>query len=1143
MADTEKDVPTRKWRCWWRWCRIIVLLAVLALAGFLFYWSRTGLPPFVKSRILSELRQRGVELEFQSLDFYWDRGLVAEKVGLSKIESAPGITAAAETLELGLEPFQLLRGRLAPGSVRLKGGRLAWNLPATNSPAQPLIVERVDASLHLGGNGLWLLEKFQLDFQDVHINARGRIVNGLDWWRNMAGREAGAIKLDEQLAQKCADFVAKWKFAAGTAVKLKFNADALRLASAQANMELESPAVSSPYGHLRQVAGGGRIYFLSESNSALRVELKLEVAEFTNALASLDNVRADGLIALRANPDGAGVERLHLIADAAGFRSNKFSHIEATLHRMDSAEATNPKFNLNLKIGRLESAFGTFRGLATTSQLATVSISTLPSNGTFQVTCQSVESKWGVVENIMGDGAWSSGRTNIALSFDELNSTEVQFSDGWVGAELAACPTNASLGQFKIEVKGRDWRSTKIGRAGRGWFHFDGLVAGVAIPPELVHGIAQLEQVQIGQARIGQFQAELTSRPAPKSAPQLGDETWGWWKSIEQYPAEWAFSAKDIQMQGVSNVECSISGKWQPPELVMEKGRASAFDGQIAWSGRIDVVKRQIQIRTDAKLEWHQLAGLLPEQATNWLHQLKWEQPPQLTAEAELLWPAWTNMTPRLAELQPSLRFVLYCDGNRMSWKDMTASAVHFQLAHTNRVWELMDVRLEQGEGRIDGRATFDERTGRYDGEAGLRIYPASIAPLLSNTNTQRGLTWFKGTSPPDVRVKWSGSWGKPETLAAEGTAYATNFTWRDVQFERLETKFSYTNKILQFLQPEIFRPGGEYARADLVVADFNRRLVFLTNSEGMVAPMAVAQAIGPNVIKAIQPYQFLQPPKARVEGVIPMRGEKDADVRFEVSGGPFKWWRVNSSNITGIVIWQNHDVWLTNVAAEFYGGNLSGNARFNFTDNGGAGFGFNAVFSNVNFQPFISQVAVSSNRIEGRLSGSLAITQGYTDNWNGWEGAGRLRLADGLIWDIPVFGVVSPVLNKISPGLGNSRAKEGSMSFRITNSVVSFDDLEIRAHNFKLHYEGTVDFNMRLNARVEADVLRDAFIVGPVISYVFKPLTKLFVYKVTGTLSHPESQPLYIPKALLAPFQPVRTVKKLLFGTSEIPKENPKDK
>ena len=78
----------------------------------------------------------------------------------------------------------------------------------------------------------------------------------------------------------------------------------------------------------------------------------------------------------------------------------------------------------------------------------------------------------------------------------------------------------------------------------------------------------------------------------------------------------------------------------------------------------------------------------------------------------------------------------------------------------------------------------------------------------------------------------------------------------------------------------------------------------------------------------------------------------------------------------------------------------------------------------------------------------------------------------------------------------------------------------------------GAIDFKGRVDARVEARLLRDAWVIGPLVSLVLSPLTKLFEYKVTGTLQEPQKEPLYIPKPLTFPLHPLKSLKE--FFTEE---------
>jgi hypothetical protein len=318
--------------------------------------------------------------------------------------------------------------------------------------------------------------------------------------------------------------------------------------------------------------------------------------------------------------------------------------------------------------------------------------------------------------------------------------------------------------------------------------------------------------------------------------------------------------------------------------------------------------------------------------------------------------------------------------------------------------------------------------------------------------------------------------------------------------------------------------------QADGLTVDLNAQLIYLTNGISTADPMMIARAIGPNIVSAIEAYRFTSPPDARVDGIIPLHGEESADLHFDLKGGPFQWWKFNIPHITGHVHWSGLHLSLTNVQAEFYQGTAEGWAAFDFPRNGGTEFQFGVNVTNVLLQSLMADLSSHTEHLEGRLSGTLAISKADADNWQTVFGYGEAHLRDGLLWDIPLFGIFSPVLNGIAPGLGNSRASAATTSFIITNGVIRTGDLVIRSTAMRLQYRGTVNLEGQTSARVDAELLRDMWLVGPLVSTVFWPVTKLFEYRVTGNLADPKTQPVFIlPKIMLMPFRPFRTLKGLL--------------
>jgi len=274
------------------------------------------------------------------------------------------------------------------------------------------------------------------------------------------------------------------------------------------------------------------------------------------------------------------------------------------------------------------------------------------------------------------------------------------------------------------------------------------------------------------------------------------------------------------------------------------------------------------------------------------------------------------------------------------------------------------------------------------------------------------------------------------------------------------------------------------------------------------------------------------------VNGCIPLRDINgvrdvdDADLRFDITrGAAFQWQKLRTPEIKGTICWLGETLVLTNITAAFYGGSAEGFAYFDFRPkHAGADYSFALDVTNVNIHLLVSDLSSPTNHLKGALAGRLVLTRADTRDLQTWNGYGQASLRNGLIWEAPFFSIVSPVLNIVSSGLGNSRATDAAAAFTMTNGVIYTDSLEIHSTLMELHYSGTVDLKQKVNARVTAQLLRNTWIVGPLISAATWPFSKLFEYKITGTLKDPIKEPLHdVSKILLIPLQPIRSLEGIL--------------
>jgi hypothetical protein len=639
-------------------------------------------------------------------------------------------------------------------------------------------------------------------------------------------------------------------------------------------------------------------------------------------------------------------------------------------------------------------------------------------------------------------------------------------------------------------------------------------------------------QTEWASANRVEFSADLATPAAADLPADAAD--WGWWTNIESYAFAWHGRLLQLHSTKIEADELACGGEWHAPQLTVTNLQGRLYGGQLAAHAQLDVATRALSASCASDFDIHRIGPLLTEGGRRWLDDYAWETPPRLQADISLVLPAWNKPRPDWRrEVQPGLNikgeFNLERGGVYHQIRVTTARS-HF--AYSNMCWDLPDLTLTRPEGGVAAVHHANDRTRQYHWHLASTIDVRALRPLL-DAQQQHAFELLTFSQPPVLDADIWGRFNDHDHIGFKGRVALTNFAFRGEAADSLQTGLKYTNGTLWLFQPRI-QIGTQYVSADGLAADFKSQRIYLTNGYSTADPGTVTRAIGPHIARTIEPYQFLRPPIAHVHGIIPMRNDSDADLFFDVEGGPFQWWKFHVPHLSGHLHWLGDRLLITSVRADLYQGRAEGWATFDFLPRKGTGFQFALTFTNTLLQGLMADLSTHSNHLEGRLSGALVVTSANTERWQAVQGYGDASLRDGLIWDIPLFGIFTPVLNGIMPGLGNSRATAAACTFTVTNGIVRSDDLEIRSPAMRLEYRGNFDLAGRLNARVEAGLLRDMWVVGPLVSTVLWPVTKMFEYKVTGDLHDPKTEPVFIiPRIVLFPFHPLRALKGL------VPEEN----
>ncbi len=743
------------------------------------------------------------------------------------------------------------------------------------------------------------------------------------------------------------------------------------------------------------------------------------------------------------------------------------------------------------------------------------------------------QTPWGTVTNGHFVGRLFSADSNRVSRADlDLQAAGAQTPWGGLGKSslilhLATDDSQTNLVTAEVKVTSAEvhtkWAQASNAVFTASWIH--AITNPVPISGE-GHFHCDSAQTRWASASGVQLRANLAQTESP-GIP--ADPAIVWWTNLRPYQLSWDCRLAELVSPQVTAKGIACAGNWQPFELTITNLDANAFRGRVSATAELNASTRATHLKLVSNCDAHELAALFSKDARTWLDQFHWPVPPRLDADLSLTLPAWTNRNPAWrAEVLPGA--VLSGElrlprGGGFRQLQINSAQTHF--SYSNQCWSLPDFKVTRPEGSLVVEQRYNELTTEFYTRLTSTIDPSIGRPFLSKSS-QGVFDVVVFSNAPTVSLKVWGKASDPSHWYGLGSIAASNFTVRGEKFSSVTSRVFYTNNLIRFLKPRV-EIGRRYLQADGLTVDLAAQFVYLTNGFGIVDPMVVARAIGPQVARDVQDYQFGSPPTARVSGAIPLHGEEGADLHFDLSGGPFHWWKFNVPRVTGHVHWAGLHLTLTDVQAEFYGGVAAGTAAFDFPRNKPTEFQFNLNATNVLFQALMKDLSPGTNEPEGRLAANLVITSANTEKYESVFGYGDAHLQDGLLWDIALFGKFSPVLNGISPGLGNSRANAATSHFLITNGVVRTGALEIRSTGMRLEYRGTVNLEGQLNARVDAELLRDMWLVGPVVSTVLWPVTKLFEYRVNGTLADPRTEPVFIiPKIMLLPFHPFKTLKGL---------------
>lgn len=614
--------------------------------------------------------------------------------------------------------------------------------------------------------------------------------------------------------------------------------------------------------------------------------------------------------------------------------------------------------------------------------------------------------------------------------------------------------------------------------------------------------------------------ATLDAAWRPAAAPRPSAPELDFWNHLLPFAGEASLAFADIASPAFTARRLETALRWDGARLGITRLAGELYGGRLDLAGELDVPGRELQAELATSFDLHGLDPLLGPAGRENFGRFQWRDPPAIEGGARLGLPPWDTRGWRWEDdLEPRFQFTARFRTGPASFKGLPVDSAAATVSFDAGVWRLPDLATSRPEGAQAVDIHYVEKTGEYRIAGRGRVLPPVLKPVLGEASAEV-LDLFTFPEGVEADVVVFGPWTKGYRMSIAGVLAATNLTFRGERFDSLSLGARYTNRLMVLTNVAAARDGAPLT-ADAAAYDFAADRVFLTNAVSRLEPLLVARLINEDFPDKVRHYRFGRPPRIVANGTFERARTDTAALRFHVDGEDFAFWRLRAAHITADLDWAGGWLTLTNLNASFYDGALDGWAAFHVDAEGGdTPYRFDARVRSGRLGPLVRDAASSASRIEGTFDLDLHVASALTSDVMTWNGHGSASLTNGLIWDVPVFGFLSRTLDAVSPGLGSQRFDRASAAFTLTNGVFHTANLQMHSPLVRLDYRGTVDLEGRLDTRVEARVLRNVGLLGPLVSVVTAPLTKLFEFRVGGTLTDPEPQPVYVPRFLFWPFQ-----------------------
>jgi hypothetical protein len=360
---------------------------------------------------------------------------------------------------------------------------------------------------------------------------------------------------------------------------------------------------------------------------------------------------------------------------------------------------------------------------------------------------------------------------------------------------------------------------------------------------------------------------------------------------------------------------------------------------------------------------------------------------------------------------------------------------------------------------------------------------------------------------PPKLTIALTGTRPSLDAMSGSGHVSLGRSAMRDSWVDSGEADIEIADRAIVYKNLTIHK--GPLKATGSFTYDFGRHEVRLNGIRSNLNPPDILMWVDPRIAATVAVYRFRGAPDVRADGIAHMVDPRknDLDIRVDAPEG-LAYTLLNRDllfdDVEATVLLKGQQVIADVERASLYGGDAAVKAKVSIAPEDPS-FSADVSLDRVDF-PSLTKLYFGYSKSAGVMSGKYAFDASLRDP-SKMRGRGSIRVEEGHVLAIPLFGPISVIISKIIPGAGHENARLATANFTISDQVITTRDLDIQGSGFELFGDGTIGFpggRMDLTVRINA---------RGIPGLVFFPVSKLMEYVSVGTVSDPQWRPKVIPR------------------------------